>query len=361
MAKKTAKTGTKKKTAARSATSGRSKSVAGKKRSPAKKAASKTKSKQKRVASSTKKKATVKKAPVKKAAAKKSAAKKRPAAKKAAKKIVKVSTPKSKASSPKPKASATKKAPAKSVAAKSAGSSKVEKEPKGGKGATAQAGAATSPAASVKAPASKPAEGSANKSGRKGITVVDDKGSKKKKSSAPAVVSRRPEGTQLLGPGSPIRRPLIPSGPSAPPPFDPLKPVGDGKALKSPFNKKDLEKWRAILLDKRRALVGDVSQLESEALRGREGELSKTPQHIAEQGSDSAEQTLSLDLAAADRKLIKEIDDALSRIDEGRFGLCELTGRAIRHERLRELPWARYSIDAARELERRALTGRWQP
>ncbi len=35
--------------------------------------------------------------------------------------------------------------------------------------------------------------------------------------------------------------------------------------------------------------------------------------------------------------------------------MCEMTGKPIRPERLEELPWARYSIEAARELERRAM------
>ncbi|MEO1512232.1 MAG: TraR/DksA C4-type zinc finger protein, partial [Planctomycetota bacterium] len=82
---------------------------------------------------------------------------------------------------------------------------------------------------------------------------------------------------------------------------------------------------------------------------------SGTPQHLAEQGSDSYDRSLSLDLAAADRRLVQEIDDALQRIDDGTFGLCEMTGKPIRAERLRELPWARYSIEAARARERGGL------
>lgn len=52
---------------------------------------------------------------------------------------------------------------------------------------------------------------------------------------------------------------------------------------------------------------------------------------------------------------MKEIDDALKRVANGTYGLCELTGKPIKAERLQELPWARYSIEAARELERRSM------
>ncbi|MBX3383890.1 MAG: TraR/DksA family transcriptional regulator [Phycisphaeraceae bacterium] len=157
-----------------------------------------------------------------------------------------------------------------------------------------------------------------------------------------------------------VRKPLIPSGPKA----IAQRPLGSHAATpaeqekfntKCPFNKRELEKFRQLLLRKRAELVGDVSMMENEALRGQSGSLSNTPSHMAEQGSEAYEQSLSLDLAAADRRLIKEIDDALTRISAGTYGVCESTGQPIKLDRLAELPWARYSIEAAREMERQAM------
>ena len=198
--------------------------------------------------------------------------------------------------------------------------------------------------------------------GRKGITVVTPKPQPTKKpkgkpSSGPLVV---PGVAPLLGPGSATRKPLIPSGPKA----AALRPLGshspeeeaaERPKLKTPYGKKELMHFRQLLLKKRQELAGDVKQMETEALKGQSGSLSSVPQHMADQGSDTYDQSLALDLAAADRKLIKEIDEAIKRIDNGTFGVCEMTGKPIRPERLEELPWARYSIEAARELERRAM------
>jgi len=203
-----------------------------------------------------------------------------------------------------------------------------------------------------------------DKKGRKGITVVDPKDAAKKpkapsKSSKDKPVSIAPPSVgRLLDPKNPIRRPLIPSGPKA----AHIRPLGmqgpeDDRPVvqgKSPFGKKELAHFRQVLLRKRAELVGDVSQMETEALQGNAGGTS-VPQHMAEQGSDTYDQSLALDLAAADRKLIKEIDDAIKRVDNGTFGICELTGKPIKAERLEELPWARYTIEAARELERRSM------
>lgn len=214
-------------------------------------------------------------------------------------------------------------------------------------------------AAEKKSAAAAPKTAAADKqSKRKGISIHTDKPARPSRGRQSITSPPSPHRTQLLGPDAPKRKPLIPSGPDAARGYG-LDTSGARKPAKSPFRKRELDKFRAVLLQKRAALVGDVSQLESEALNLGRGELSHTPQHMAEQGTDSAEQTLALDLAAADRKLIREIDDAIKRIDNGRYGLCELTGRPIRVERLRELPWARYSIDAARELERRSPSGVW--
>lgn len=190
---------------------------------------------------------------------------------------------------------------------------------------------------------------------RKGITIVTPKPVKKSK---PKPVFALPPGVggQLLKPGGPARKPLIPSGPNAPAPGGNRLTDTTGKPRQSPFNKRELSKFKAILLQKRSELVGDVSTMENEALMGQSGSLSHLPQHMAEQGSEAYDQSLSLDLAAADRKLIKQIDDALARIENGTYGVCELTGKPIKAERLEELPWARYSIEAARELERRSRT-----
>ncbi|HRQ71443.1 MAG TPA: TraR/DksA C4-type zinc finger protein [Phycisphaerales bacterium] len=206
--------------------------------------------------------------------------------------------------------------------------------------------------AAPKAAAAPPPEPS--KPNRKGITIVTPKPPAKRAKAAPAPAPM-PAAGSLLGPGTPKRKPLIPSGPSAPILGLALdEDAAAGRKRKSPFTKRQLEKYRLILLAKRAELVGDIGNMETQALRGQSGSLSHTPQHIAEQGSETYEQSLALDLAAADRQLLREIEAALQRINDGVYGVCEMTGKPINQERLDELPWARYSIEAAREIERRA-------
>jgi len=124
------------------------------------------------------------------------------------------------------------------------------------------------------------------------------------------------------------------------------------KLTKTPFRKRELDKFKEILRLKRAQVTGDVTDMETEALIGRgSGSLSKLPQHMADAGSDTYDQSLNLDLAAGQRKLLKEIDDALARIENRTYGICELLGKPISKERLENTPWARYSIEGARRKE----------
>lgn len=355
---KTRKAADSKGSAKKSSTGSKAKSAAGAAAPAAKKAAKKKASK---AGSRTAKKAVAKKAPAKRAATAKAApaasgakkaAKKAPTKKAAAKKSAAKATTKApaaagaKAASPK-KASGTKKAAAKKTASKKVAAKKSTSKKATSKKAAAKS-AKPETAASKKAAAK--AEAEAGKSNRKGITIVTKKRiirreqPPKGRPSVPA-----PTGS-IMGMGLSSGRPLIPSSnaPTASGDGD----GSDGKKVKSPFTKRQLEKYAEVLHRKRRELLGDIDSMENEALKSDGGASSSLPQHMADQGSDSYDQTLSLDLAAADRTLLKEIDAALDRIADKTYGICAQTGKPISKERLDELPWARFSIEAARAMER---------
>jgi len=121
---------------------------------------------------------------------------------------------------------------------------------------------------------------------------------------------------------------------------------------KSPLTKRELDKFRKILLLKRAQVAGDVTDMELEALGGGKDTLSSLPQHMADQGSDAYDQSLSLGLAASQRELLREIDEALERIENRTYGICEALGTAINKDRLEATPWSRYSVEGARRVDR---------
>jgi RNA polymerase-binding protein DksA len=135
----------------------------------------------------------------------------------------------------------------------------------------------------------------------------------------------------------------------------PLPVPTDGKPRKNQagLGQRDLEHFRDLLLAKRRELVGDMSSMEREALRSAGGSnLSNLPLHMADMGTDNYEQEFTLGLMEKDRNLLREINQALAKIQDGSYGICEGTGKPIGKPRLEAQPWARFGIEYARKLEK---------
>jgi DnaK suppressor protein len=345
------KTGASGRAGAKKATARAGKKTGSGEAKPAKKAAARKAAGQKTAKKSTGPAKSSRKVAKKKAGAKAS----KQTTKKATGKATSKAAPSKKAGKKKATKAASKKSASKGAGGKAAPKKDVAKkpEPKKASGKSApKSKAGESKAGGPKGSGGRaPAPDADGKGGRKGITIVTKKPVRrpqppKGRPSVPALTG------SILGMGLGSGRPLIPSGGARPASASGGEGEGQTKA-KSPFTKRQLDRYREILLQKRRELLGDIDSMENEALKSESGSLSHLPQHMAEHGSEMYDQSLSLDLAAADRTLLREIDAALDRIAEKTYGVCEMTGKPISKERLAELPWARYSIEAAREMERR--------
>jgi DnaK suppressor protein len=66
---------------------------------------------------------------------------------------------------------------------------------------------------------------------------------------------------------------------------------------------------------------------------------------------ENYEEENTLDLMENEGRILVEINDALPRIEQGTFGRCENCRREIPKERLEAVPYARYCIRCARELQ----------
>ncbi len=119
---------------------------------------------------------------------------------------------------------------------------------------------------------------------------------------------------------------------------------------KGPSANLELEHFRQLLLAKRREILGDVGAMESEAFKNQDSQ-SVSPMHMADVGTDNFEQEFTLGLVESERQLLREIQEALDRIDEGTYGICLATGKPIGKARLNATPWAKYCIEYARQLE----------
>jgi RNA polymerase-binding transcription factor DksA len=123
-------------------------------------------------------------------------------------------------------------------------------------------------------------------------------------------------------------------------------------AIKTRLGAKELTEYKKILLEARAELIARVTGLEDEALRSSGGNLSNMPLHMADIGTDTFDQDLAIGMAETERELLREIDEALDRVVAKTYGVCQLTGKPIPKARLDAKPWAKYTIEAARELEK---------
>ena len=124
------------------------------------------------------------------------------------------------------------------------------------------------------------------------------------------------------------------------------------RKVKTGLSKKDLATFRGLLLTQRAELIGDVQGLEASRSNA-SGDLSHMPLHMADVGSDSFEQEFTLGLMESERRTLIEIDEALQRIGDGTYGVCLESAQPIARARLEAKPWAKYTIEVAREHERR--------
>ena len=116
------------------------------------------------------------------------------------------------------------------------------------------------------------------------------------------------------------------------------------------LKKADLAFFKDLLLKKREKVVKNLEYLKSTVLdsttKEASGDHSSYSFHMADQGTDAMEREKSFMFAARDEKYLKQIDEALERIELGTYGICRVTGNLIQKERLIAVPTTTISVGA---------------
>ncbi len=125
---------------------------------------------------------------------------------------------------------------------------------------------------------------------------------------------------------------------------------------KKHLTRKELKAYRQLLLNIRDVVVDDISFLKGDNLnhsqRDSTGDLSGYSIHMADQGTDNFDREFALNMVSSEHDILYEIDEAIRRIDNGTFGICEETGKPIEKERLKVIPYTRYCVAAQSEIEK---------
>lgn len=113
------------------------------------------------------------------------------------------------------------------------------------------------------------------------------------------------------------------------------------------FKAKELSEFKERLLTLRERVSGEYSALKGDNMAANQRDPS-----LSDQGTDTFDREMELNMMGSEQEVIFEIDAALRRLEKGTYGICELTEETIPVERLKTLPYVRYTVHAQSELER---------
>lgn len=116
----------------------------------------------------------------------------------------------------------------------------------------------------------------------------------------------------------------------------------------SPYSDEELEYFRNIILKKRGDALYELQMLQKSLKEKTENDSDESlySYHMADAGSDVEELEKTYILYNRTRKFIRNLDDALKRIDDKTYGICRVTGKKISKGRLEAVPHTRLSIEA---------------
>lgn len=78
-------------------------------------------------------------------------------------------------------------------------------------------------------------------------------------------------------------------------------------------------------------------------------------QHSADEGTDDFVKNINLEVTNKEFTLLRQIDRALEKIEEGTYGICDISGEEIPIKRLEAIPYATMTVKAQEKFEKGLL------
>lgn len=114
---------------------------------------------------------------------------------------------------------------------------------------------------------------------------------------------------------------------------------------KTPFNKKELDEFEQLLLDKKTVILQELQKQSNQ-------EISDEPGDLVDMATGLLEQEMNLTFSEVDRLSLIAIDEALERIKNKTFGICIDSGEVINKTRLRAVPEAKRTVVAQEKYDK---------
>lgn len=126
---------------------------------------------------------------------------------------------------------------------------------------------------------------------------------------------------------------------------------------KAKFNKKELKEFKNLILKRKDEILDNIKHISEDALKKSQkdacGDISGYTYHMADVATDTYDREFSLELASNDRELLYSLDEALKKIEEGTFGICEECGCLVSKIRLKAVPSAQFCVKCQEKKEKK--------
>lgn len=127
--------------------------------------------------------------------------------------------------------------------------------------------------------------------------------------------------------------------------------------MKKKLLKKELSNFKKLILKKKEEVLDQIKHISEDTLKKSQkeasGDISGYTFHMADVATDTYDREFSLGLVSNDREAIYELDDALKKIEEGTFGICESCKSPILKTRLKAVPYARLCLKCQEKKEKK--------
>jgi RNA polymerase-binding transcription factor DksA len=118
---------------------------------------------------------------------------------------------------------------------------------------------------------------------------------------------------------------------------------------------KRLEEYEAILLkerDETQKIIKGIDEIQKKGAKNCSGDLSSYSLHQADMGTDTDQAEMRVYLLEKEIEKCKKINSALKRIYDKSYGICQICGKHILHNRLKIVPYAKFCIECKSKEEK---------
>ncbi len=117
-----------------------------------------------------------------------------------------------------------------------------------------------------------------------------------------------------------------------------------------PMKKNDIAQFKKRLVEMRSQILQTLKGSTKEMTEP--GESKGYSQHQADEGTDDFVKNINLEVSSKEQTLLRQIDRALEKIEEGTYGVCDISGEEIPFKRLEAIPYATMTVKAQDQVEK---------